>query len=120
MKKLVLTGKQIALLIKVSESGFSFYADVDGFLRENSELPEKESVEFELDNDKFNDVIQMVTDYLKADDLEEEEIPTELERTELQELVDMLTVDKEEKGDDEEEINDEEEVDDYPGPDSEV
>lgn len=90
MKKLVLTGKQIRLLIKVENAGFAFYRNVSNFIEENEELPDEENAELEVDDEAFEDVLDMITDYLGAYSIDEEDKPTEQEVKELEELLAQL------------------------------
>lgn len=92
MKKLVLTGRQITLLCKVSEVK-GFYGSVEDFLDENENLPDGETAGLELVNeDHFNDVLQMVYEYLNDDNLDDEQKSTDQERAELQALAEQLNL----------------------------
>ena len=91
MRKLVLNGRQIALLLKVSNSSWCFYGSVENFLEENKELPEEETAELEIyDNDEFDDVIEMINQYLDDDSLSDSDLPSEKERIDLRELIENL------------------------------
>ena len=92
MKKIILTGREIALLLKVSHSGFEFYSLTEEFLENNRELSEDESIEMGLkDIDFLNDIKLMVNLYLKDDTLSDQDYPSEKERIELQELIVKLS-----------------------------
>lgn len=110
MKKVILTGKQIALLMKVSSNTAGFYNDVESFLENNEELPEDESAELELEDDAREDLIEMITDYLGDDDLSGDDIPTEEEKAELRELLAQIeaTEKADDDGDEEVEVEEEE------------
>ncbi len=90
MKKLILTGKQIRLLLKVEGSGYGFYDNVTYFLEENKELPDEETAELEVGDDEFDDVTSMVNSYLEDDSHDEEWKPSGQEVTELKEFVTQL------------------------------
>ncbi len=88
MKKLVLTGKHLHLLLKVEENSVGFYGNVTDFLYENEEISDDEIVEIEVEDHVFNDIINVVTVYLK-DSLGKEK-PTPDEISALNELISQL------------------------------
>lgn len=90
MKKLKLKGKQIRLLLKVENAGFGFFPRVSTFLEENAILSDEETTESEFKNDEFDDVTDMITDYLTSNSLNKEDRATEQESSELKELMDQL------------------------------
>jgi len=88
MKTIILTGRQISLLLKVSNSGCVFYFPVEEFLENNKRLSEDESIELILeDSDYFNDITDMIQLYLQDDSLSDQDYPSEKERIELGELI---------------------------------
>jgi hypothetical protein len=91
MKSLILTGKQIRLLLKVENSGYVFYERVTEFLLENEQISDGEIAEREFYEDEFDDVAKMVNGYLDPDShIKTWDIP-EQEVAELKELVNQLS-----------------------------
>lgn len=98
MKKLVLNGRQIRLLLKVKKAEYGFYPQVESFLKENESTGEEETIELEIeDDDVFNDVTEMVNYYLEDDSLKEADKPSEAEVIELKELLNQLNPDQSEE-----------------------
>jgi len=88
MKKIILTGREIALLLKVSNSGWKLCSQTKEFLENNSELAEDESAEYVVskNSDYLTDIINKIRLYLTDDSLSGEDYPSEKERMELKEL----------------------------------
>lgn len=96
MKKLILTGKQCHLLLKVENAEPGFYVNVTNFLEENKDLPEGETAELEFadeDTDEFENVTEVVKEYLGYYFHEGDDVPTEQEIIELHELIKQLNSD---------------------------
>jgi|LakMenEpi03Aug12_release.lakeMendotaPanAssembly.Ray.scaffolds.fasta_scaffold1303893_1 hypothetical protein len=90
MKKISLSAYDVHLLNKISESGYPFYVTVTDFLEENENLSEEETKELTFEDDvedDFYDMIAMISGYLKDDSLSDDDMPTDSERTYLEDFL---------------------------------
>jgi len=90
MKKIVLNGRQVVLLNKVSVAGYSFFSSVEEFLEKQKKLPEEESAEIEIKMDEYHDLLDMINRYLGSDSISEDDSPSDKEREDLKELLGIL------------------------------
>ncbi|ETB64148.1 MAG: hypothetical protein O210_OD1C00001G0633 [Parcubacteria bacterium RAAC4_OD1_1] len=91
MKEIVLNSNEVRLLRKVEKAGYGFFVPVSSFLEEFKDASEEDVLpELVLKKDEFEDVVEMIEDYLCNDGLSDEDWPSKEEESELRNLLERL------------------------------
>lgn len=90
MKKLILTGNQIRLFLKIANSEIGLFPYLTGLLKGKKDLGDAETAEFQIEDGKwfFKNSTEMLNEYLN--DINEKKIFAEQAVAELKELINQL------------------------------